>query len=159
LKVLTLKSPVGGLICWENYMPLARYAMYAQGVQIYVAPTWDYGPVWISTLKHIAKEGGVFVMGACMPLKLADIPDQFEFKKLYESGKEWINPGDSIIVNPKGELIAGPLNRTEGLIYAEIDLSLIAHSKWMLDVAGHYARPDVFHFSINRKPNQIMGED
>jgi len=150
---------LGGLICWENYMPLARYAMYAQGVQIYIAPTWDYGPVWISTLKHIAKEGGMFVLGACMPLKLSDIPDHFEFKKLYESGKEWINPGDSIIVNPKGEVIAGPLNKSEGLIYGELDLSLIAHSKWMLDVAGHYARPDVFHFSINRKPNQIMRED
>jgi nitrilase len=150
---------LGGLICWENYMPLARYAMYAQGVQIYIASTWDYGPVWLSTLKHIAKEGAMFVLGACMPMKLDDIPEKFEFKKLYEAGKEWINPGDSVIVNPKGELIAGPLNKAEGLIYAELDLSLISHSKWMLDVAGHYARPDVFNFSINRKPYQIMREE
>jgi nitrilase len=150
---------LGGLICWENYMPLARYTMYAQGVQIYVAPTWDYGPVWHSTLKHIAKEGAMFVLGAGMPLKLDDIPEEFEFRRLYESGKDWINPGESVIVNPKGELIAGPLNKAEGLIYAELDFSLISHGKWMLDVAGHYARPDIFNFSINRKPYRIMGEE
>ncbi|HMG67704.1 MAG TPA: carbon-nitrogen hydrolase family protein [Chitinophagaceae bacterium] len=149
---------LGGLICWENYMPLARYAMYAQGVQIYVAPTWDYGPVWHSTLKHIAKEGAVFVIGVGMPFKVENIPEEFEFKKLYETGKEWINPGDSVMINPKGEVIAGPLNKAEGLIYAELDLSLISHSKLMLDVAGHYARPDVFNFSINRTPHRIMDE-
>jgi nitrilase len=147
---------LGGLICWENYMPLARYFMYARGVQIYVAPTWDYGEVWVSTLRHIAKEGSVYVLGACMPMKVKDIPEQFEFKKQYDSAKEWINPGDSIIINPKGEIIAGPLHKLEGILYAEIDLSQVAHAKWSLDVAGHYARPDVFKFSVNRTSNPII---
>jgi nitrilase len=149
---------LGGLICWENYMPLARYAMYAKGVQIYVAPTWDHGEMWIATLRHIAKEGGMFVLGACMPMKVSDIPDKYEFKKQYDPLKEWINPGDSVIVNPKGELIAGPLHQSEGILYAELDMALIAHCKWSLDTAGHYARPDVFTFSVNRKANKIISE-
>ncbi|MDP4263809.1 MAG: carbon-nitrogen hydrolase family protein [Bacteroidota bacterium] len=150
---------LGGLICWENYMPLARNAMYAKGTQIYMAPTWDYGEVWVSTLRHVAKEGGLFVIGACMPMKVSDIPDRFEFKKQYDPAKEWINPGDSIVINPKGDIIAGPLHREEGILYAELDMALVAHSKWSLDVAGHYARPDVFKFSVNRKPNNIMDEE
>jgi nitrilase len=150
---------LGGLICWENYMPLARYAMYAQGVQIYVAPTWDSSDIWISTLRHIAKEGGLFVIGACMPMKVSDIPDKFEFKKQYEPAREWINPGNSVMINPKGDIIAGPLNKTESILYAELDFDLIAHCKWILDVAGHYARPDVFKFSVNRTSYKIIGED
>jgi nitrilase len=149
---------LGGLICWENYMPLARYFMYARAVQIYVAPTWDYGETWVSSLRHIAKEGGMYVLGACMPMRVSDIPQELEFKKQYETAKEWINPGDSIIVNPKGEIIAGPLNKAEGIIYAEIDFALISHAKWSLDVAGHYARPDVFKFAVNRVPNPIIGD-
>jgi nitrilase len=155
---VTTIGTIGGLICWENYMPLARYFMYAKGVQIYVAPTWDYGEPWVSSLKHIAKEGGMYVLGACMPLKVSDIPENMEFKKLYETSKEWINPGNSIIVNPKGEIIVGPMEKSEGLLYAEVDFALIAHAKWSLDVAGHYARPDVFKFSVNRIPNPIIGE-
>jgi len=147
---------LGGLICWENYMPLARYAMYAWGTQIYVAPTWDHGDVWVSTLKHIAKEGGMFVLGACMPMKVSDIPDKYEFKKQYEPSKEWINPGNSVIIGPKGNIIAGPLSNEEGILYAELDMSEIPASKWTLDVAGHYARPDVFKFSVNKTGNDII---
>ena len=149
---------LGGLICWENYMPLARYFMYAKGVQIYVAPTWDYGEPWVSGLRHIAKEGGMYVLGACMPLKVSDIPEDLEFRNQYDSSKEWVNPGNSIIVNPKGEIIAGPLSKEEGILYAEVDFALIAHAKWSLDVAGHYARPDVFKLSVNRIPNPILRE-
>ncbi len=155
----TAIGKLGGLICWENYMPLARYFMYARGVQIYVAPTWDYGEPWVSGLRHIAKEGGMYVLGACMPLKVSDIPEDLEFRNLYDSSKEWINPGNSIIVNPKGEIIAGPMEKTEGILYAEIDFALIAHAKWSLDVAGHYARPDVFKLSVNRVPNPIIAEN
>jgi len=150
---------LGGLICWENYMPLARYFMYAHGVQIYVAPTWDYGEPWVSSMRHIAKEGGMYVLAACMPMRVSDIPEKFEFKKQYDTAKEWINPGNSIIVDPKGEIIAGPLNKEEGIIYAEIDFALIAHAKWGLDTAGHYARPDVFKYFVNRNPNKIIGDD
>src|SRR5438128_1377014 len=95
---------VGGLICWENYMPLARYAMYAQGVQIYVASTWDRGEPWLSTLRHIAVEGRVFVLGPCMCLRKSDIPDRLGLKERFYAGAgEWINVGVSAIANPNGE--------------------------------------------------------
>ena len=147
---------LGGLICWENYMPLARNAMYAWGTQIYVAPTWDNGDLWTMTLRHIAKEGGMFVIGCCMPLHIKDIPDELEFKKLYPDETEQINSGCSCIINPYGEIIAGPVEDKEEIIYAEVDFKLITASKRSLDTAGHYARPDVFKFAVNREPNPVM---
>jgi len=150
---------LGGLICWENYMPLARYAMYAWGTQIYVAPTWDRGDMWITTLQHIAKEGGMYVIGCCQPLRLDDIPDRLEFKQRYGEGTAWINTGHSCIVDPGGKVIAGPLVEKEGLLYADVNLRRIAASKRMFDVAGHYARPDVFTFTVNRKPNPMVQEN
>lgn len=147
---------LGGLICWENYMPLARNAMYSWGTQIYVAPTWDFGEPWLSSLRHIAKEGGMFVIGCCIAMHMKDIPDRYEFKKYYAPGKEWVNPGDSCIINPKGEFIAGPARMKEEILYADIDHKMIPASKWLLDVAGHYARPDIFKFTVNREPNLVM---
>lgn len=147
---------LGGLICWENYMPLARYTMYAWGTQVYVAPTWDRGSLWITTLRHIAKEGGMFVIGCCMPLHLKDIPDRLGLKQLYAEGTEWINTGHSCIIGPGGQVIAGPLIEKEEILYGEVDLGQITASKRMFDVAGHYARPDVFEFTVNRKPNPVM---
>ena len=147
---------LGGLLCWENYVPLARNAMYAWGTQVYVAPTWDRGDLWIATLRHIAKEGGMFVIGCSMPLHIDDIPDNYEFKQLYPDGTEWVNSGHSCIIAPNGEIIAGPTINKEEILYAEVDLGQIAASKRMFDVAGHYARPDVFKFSLNREPNLVM---
>ena len=147
---------LGGLICWENYMPLARYAMYAWGTQIYVAATWDHGEPWLSTLRHIAKEGGVFVIGCCTALRKDDIPDRLAFKELYDPTKVWINPGDSAIVDPSGCVIAGPAHETETILYAEIDPRLMGGSKWVLDVAGHYARPDVFDLSVALHSNPMI---
>jgi nitrilase len=141
---------LGGLICWENYMPLARYAMYAWGTQIYVAATWDRGQPWVSTLRHIAKEGRVYVIGCCIALRKDDIPDTFAFKqKFYAEGDEWINIGDSAIVNPDGRFIAGPVRMKEEILYAEVDPRQMRGPKWMLDVAGHYARPDVFELIVH----------
>jgi nitrilase len=137
-------------------MPLARYAMYAWGTQVYVAPTWDRGNMWITTLQHIAKEGGMFVIGCCMPLHINDIPDQFEFKKFYSKDKEWINTGHSCIIGPDGRILAGPLVKKEEILYAEVDLNRIPAAKRMFDVTGHYSRPDVFKFSLNRDGNPIM---
>jgi nitrilase len=148
---------IGGLICWENYMPLARYAMYAWGVQIYIAATWDRGDVWLSTLRHIAKEGRVVVLGACMALRKADIPDSFEFKQRYYAGAdEWINTGDSAIVNPDGEFMTGPVHKKEEILYAEIDPQQVSGPKWILDVAGHYARPDVFELLVNKAAHPMI---
>jgi nitrilase len=132
---------VGGLICWDNYMPLARHAIYGSGTQIYVAVTMDQGEPWLSTLRHVAKEGSVFVIGVGVPLRLADIPARFEFARFYDPKREWINVGDSAIVGPRGEFIAGPAREKEEILYAEIDLARLPGSKWVLDVAGHYGRP------------------
>ena len=148
---------VGGLICWENYMPLARYAMYAWGTQIYLAPTWDQGELWLSTLRHIAKEGGVYVIGCCIALRKDDIPDRYEFKQqFYADAPEWINVGDSAIVDPDGHFLAGPVREKEEILYAEIDPRKLPGSKWMLDVAGHYARPDVFQLTVQREPRPMI---
>ena len=148
---------IGGLICWENYMPLARYSMYAWGTQIYIAPTWDQGEPWLSTLRHIAKEGRVYVVGCCIALRRDDIPDRLEYKqKFYSGDREWINVGDSAIVNPEGEFIAGPVRMKEEILYAEVDPRLMQGPKWMLDVAGHYARPDVFELIVHRDAHPMI---
>jgi nitrilase len=148
---------ISGLICWENYMPLARYTLYAWGVQIYIAATWDRGEPWLSTLRHIAAEGRVFVVSCGMVLRKADIPDDFAFKqRFYGHVGEWINGGDSAIVNPHGEFIAGPLHEQEGVLYAEIDPAQMCGPKWMLDVAGHYARPDVFQLTVQRGARSMI---
>jgi nitrilase len=145
------------LICWENYMPLARYAMYAWGAQIYIAATWDHGEPWLSTLRHIAKEGRVFVIGCGMCLHKNHIPDHLGLKhRFYQEAGEWINVGDSAIVNPDGEFIAGPLREQEGILYAEVDPEQMRGPKWMLDVAGHYARPDVFELLVHRSARPLV---
>jgi nitrilase len=135
---------LGGLVCWENYMPLARQALYSSGVHLYVAPTWDRGEPWLSTLRHIAKEGRVYVIGCCSAMRPEDIPDRFAFKAAVPvSDSGWINPGDSTIVDPDGKVIAGPLHERQELLLAEVDPQRITGPRWQLDVAGHYARPDV----------------
>jgi nitrilase len=152
---------LGGLICWENYMPLARYAMYAWGTQTYVAATWDRGQPWLSTIRHIAKEGRVYVIACCIAMRKDDIPDHHAVKQKYYTenarrADEWINVGDSAIVNPEGEFIAGPLHKEEGILYAEIDPRMVQGPKWMLDVAGHYARPDVFQLTVHTERREMI---
>jgi nitrilase len=144
---------LGGLLCWENYMPLARQAMYSVGTEIYVAPTWDDSDNWLLSMQHIAKEGGMFVISACQAVRMDDIPDRYEFKQLYSADQEWINRGNSCIINPRGEIIAGPSQSKQEILYAEIDLSLITKAKRRFDVAGHYARSDVFRFEVNQGVN------
>ena len=148
---------IGGLICWENYMPLARYCLYAWGVQLYVAATWDRGQPWLSTLRHIAKEGRVYVLSSCIALRKDDIPGRYPFKQRFYGGEgEWVNVGDSAIVNPDGEFVAGPVRMKEEILYAEIDPKQMRGPKWMLDVAGHYGRPDVFELIVHREPRPMI---
>lgn len=145
----TSSGKIAGLICWENFMPLARNAIYESGTQILVAPTWDKSPNWLQTMQHIAREGGLFVISCCMALKMEDIPDEYDFKQLYPKGRAWINPGNSCIISPKGQLLAGPLEAKEGILYADLSMDDILEAKRMFDVVGHYARTDVFNFSVN----------
>jgi nitrilase len=143
---------IGGLICWENYMPLARMAIYGKGVEIYLAPTADSRDTWQSTVKHIACEGRCFVLGC----------NQFVTKDMYpadlagihelESQPDIMSRGGSVIVSPLGEVLAGPLWDKEGILYADLDMSEIVKGKIDFDVVGHYARPDIFQLQINDKP-------
>ena len=152
----TVDTPVGRvgtLICWESYMPLARYSLYAQGVEIYIAPTYDSGDGWISTMRHIALEGRCWVLGSGTLLRGSDIPDDFPARmQLFPDPQEWINDGDSVVVNPQGRITAGPLHREAGILYADIDVSLVAPARRTLDVTGHYARPDIFELQVRRTP-------
>jgi nitrilase len=147
---------LGGLICWENFMPLARNSMYVSGVQIYLAPTWDSSGAWQTAMRYIAREGGMFVIGCCPCMKMSDIPDHYEFKQYYPEGREWVNKGNSCIVDPSGKFIAGPLEEEQSILYADIDLSEIPSQKWLYDVAGHYSRPDVFDFAVKGKSSDPM---
>jgi nitrilase len=146
----TQAGKIAGLICWENYMPLARNAAYESGAQILAAPTWDKSPNWLQSMQHIAREGGLFVISVCMALNMDDIPDQYEFKKLYPIDRKWINVGNSCIICPKGQILAGPLEAAEGILYADTDLNMITEAKRLFDVVGHYSRPDVFNFSVKK---------
>lgn len=146
----TTAGKIAGLICWENYMPLARYAIYETGAQILACPTWDKSPNWLQSMQHNAREGGIFIVSTCMAIRIQDIPNKYDFKNLYPDGREWINPGNSCIIDPKGRIIAGPLEAEEGILYAEIDLNVITEAKRMFDVVGHYSRPDVFNFSTKQ---------
>ncbi len=153
---------VGALICWENYMPLARFAMYALGVEIYIAPTYDSGDRWIGTLQHIAREGGCWVVGSGMAFRASDIPESVPGKsELYPDADEWINPGDSVVIEPGGKIAAGPMRRELGVLYADIDLEHVGIARRTLDVVGHYSRPDIFQLHVNTsmlKPVEFVSE-
>ncbi|SPF76112.1 Nitrilase [Aliiroseovarius pelagivivens] len=152
LKVVeTAVGRIGALICWENYMPLARFAMYAQDIDIYVAPTWDSGDTWLATMQHIAREGGCWVIGCATALEVSDIPTDIpHYDELFPNKDEWVNPGDAVIYKPFGGVMAGPMHQEKGLLLAEIDPSEARASRRKFDVAGHYARPDVFSLTVNR---------
>ena len=142
---------LGGLICWENYMPLARMAMYQKGVQIYIAPTADSREEWISTMKHIALEGRCFVLGCNQYYTKSMYPEKYQAMVAHET--ENICPGGSVIVSPLGKIIEGPLFGDAGAVMAEIDLDAISLGNLDFDVVGHYARPDIFEFKVVGQPN------
>ena len=148
----TAVGRVGALLCWENYMPLARYALYAQSIDIYVAPTWDCGETWLATMQHIAREGGCWVIGCATALEAADIPTDIPcYSELFPNQDEWVNPGDAVIYKPFGSVHAGPMHRQKGILYAEINADDARASRRKFDATGHYARPDVFTLNVNRK--------
>ncbi|WP_282076162.1 carbon-nitrogen hydrolase family protein [Maribacter aquivivus] len=142
---------LGGLICWENYMPLARMSMYQKGVEIYIAPTADSREEWTSTMKHIALEGRCFVLGCNQYYTKSMYPEKYQH--LVENEPENLCRGGSVIVSPLGKVIAGPLFDEAGALIAEIDLDEIVHAKLDFDVNGHYSRNDIFEFKANNQPD------
>ena len=147
---------IGGLICWENYMPLARFHLYAQGIDVWLAPTLARGDGWVATMRHIAREGRVWVVGCNPCARISDIPTDFPDRDriarvMDPADGDWIEPGNTLICNPSGELVAGPLRYSEGILTAEIDLAQVHAARRLFDPAGHYHRPDIFHLTVDTR--------
>ena len=139
---------IGAVICWENYMPLLRMAMYAKGIEIYCAPTVDDRETWLPTMRHIAIEGRCFVLSACQYLRRSDCPE------VYGGGLPAdgvLIRGGSCVISPMGQVLAGPDFSGECILRAELDLDEIPRAKFDLDVVGHYARPDIFALRVNEQ--------
>ncbi len=152
LQVLNLPiGKTGGLICWENYMPLARVALYEQGIEIYLAPTADCRDSWQSTLTHIACEGRCFVLGCNQYLTQDHYPDGIR-GTLQKGHPSLPSSGGSVIIHPMGKVLAGPLMDKEGILSAELDPREIIKAKMDFDVIGHYTRPDVFSYTWSKRP-------
>ncbi|PHS22487.1 MAG: nitrilase [Robiginitomaculum sp.] len=149
---------VGALICWENYMPLARTHMYAQGVEFYCSPTVDDRPAWTPSMQHIAIEGRCFVLSAVQYMRRSDAPDDYICADGDAPDTVLIN-GGSCIVSPFGELLAGPVFGEDTILTADLDKSLITRGKYDLDTVGHYARPDVFSLHVNTAPQNAVVEE
>ena len=149
---------VGAVICWENYMPLLRASMYAKGIQIYCAPTVDDRDTWIPTMQHIAIEGRCFVLSACQFIRRGDYPADYPATQ-GDAPETVMIRGGSVIVSPLGRLLAGPSYEGECLQVADLDLGEIAEGKYDLDVAGHYARPDIFRLVVNERPSPVTEAD
>ena len=161
--LLVIDTPfgrLGGLTCWENYMPLARAAMYAQGIEIYCAPTWDNSDMWPVSMRHIAKEGRCFVIGVNFCMRASDVPADIPGRdEIYAGADDWMSRGNSIIVDPEGQILAGPLVEEEGILVAELDVAKAHTSRRQFDAVGHYNRPDVFqlHVDTRAKPAAEFG--
>jgi nitrilase len=138
---------IGGLICWENYMPLARFALYESGVELYIASTADDGDSWQATLKHIALESRSFVIAPSHFQRAGSYPDDFPLASLLE-GRDILGRGGSAILGPDGSYLAGPLYNEEGILYAELDPDLLLRSRQRFDPAGHYHRPDILKLTV-----------
>jgi nitrilase len=156
--VATPFGRIGGLICWENYMPLARFHLYAQGVDLWLAPTLATGDAWIATMRHLARENRMFVIGANPVLHVDQVPADFPDRdRLVPASTTvahgpWIEPGNTVIVGPDGGLLAGPVREREETLIADLDLGSVASARRFMDPVGHYNRPDVFRLHVDVSP-------
>jgi nitrilase len=140
---------IGAVICWENYMPLLRTAMYEQGIELYCAPTADNRDTWLASMQHIALEGRCFVLSANQFTRRTDYPADYP-AFLTNEPDAIVSRGGSCVVGPLGQLLAGPVYDQETILLADLDLNDIIRSKLDFDVTGHYARPDVFRLVVNK---------
>lgn len=146
---------IGSVICWENYMPMLRMAMYAKNVALYCAPTADDRDTWIASMRHIALEGRCFVLTACQFMRKKDFPETVRVS-LGDSPEAVLMRGGSAIINPLGQVLAGPHFGSETILTADLDLNDIGRGKFDFDVTGHYSRPDVFQLSVNEAPMKAV---
>ncbi len=151
----TAIGKIGAAICWENYMPNLRQTLYAKGINLWCAPTVDERDIWQASMRHIAYEGRTFVLSACQYLTRADAPDVYDCVQGNDPKTELIR-GGSVIVSPLGEILAGPVYGKEAIIAADIDLFDTIRGKYDLDVAGHYARPDIFNLNVDEAPKPAV---
>jgi nitrilase len=151
----TALGRIGAVICWENYMPMLRMAMYDQGVTLYCAPTADDRDTWPATMRHIALEGRCFVLSSCQHITRDAYPTDYDCA-LGDDPETVLMRGGSMIVAPLGEILAGPDYSGETILYAEIDPDAVPRAKYDFDVVGHYARPDVFSLSVNVAPQNAV---
>ena len=152
--VQTSAGRIGGLICWENYMPLARFALYESGIEIYLAPTADDGESWQHTLVHIARESRAFVVSPSHFQRASAYPPEFPLADELQ-GKDVIGRGGSAILGPDGAYLAGPLYDEEGILYAELDPARLHEERQRFDAAGHYHRPDVLRLDLSPIPPRM----
>lgn len=148
-------GPMGSVICWENYMPMMRMAMYEKGIALYCSPTADDRDSWASTMRHVALEGRCFVLSACQHLTRADFPASMT-NHISDDAGHVLMRGGSMIVSPLGEILAGPDFTGETILTAELDIEDIARGKFDFDVAGHYARADVFNLRVDERPQRAV---
>lgn len=148
---------LGAVICWENYMPLLRMAMYSKGIQLYCAPTADDRDTWFSSMQHIALEGRCFVLSACQYTRRSDFPDDYETIAGNDPATI-LSRGGSCIIDPLGNALAGPHFDGECILRAELDLDDITRAKYDFDVVGHYARPDVFRLVVDEREKRSVEE-
>jgi nitrilase len=144
--VETAIGRVGGLICWENFMPLARFSLYESGLEIYLAPTAEDSEQWHDSMKHIARESRAFVLSCCVLQRASSYPDDIQLA----DGDELLGRGGSAILAPDGTYLAGPLWDEEGILYAELDPQRLYEERQRFDPAGHYHRPDIFRLKVRR---------
>ena len=152
-----IDTPYGrlsGLTCWENYMPLARFYLYAQGVDIWAAPTLAGGDAWVATMRHVAREGRCFVLGVNPCLRAdqipADLPGRDQvWPAAHGAANDWVERGNSMIVGPDGTVLAGPVREQETILTTEVDLDLVRAARRQFDAAGHYHRPDIFRLCVD----------
>lgn len=155
----TVAGRIGAVICWENYMPMLRSAMYAKKIELYCAPTADDRETWLATMRHIALEGRCYVLSACQYLTRGDFPDDYDCTLASADEPDTVlMRGASVIISPMGEVLAGPVHNREDILYAEISTDDIIRSKLDFDPVGHYSRPDVFQLYVDTEARSPVSQ-